>query len=124
MPQKPSSTPTQFIQGAPVLPVRSVDLSVDFFEQNLGFQCDFRSPEYAVVWRDNAAFHFTRSNGAQAQAPVRIFNWLVDVDAYYKELEQRGTAITQEIGDRNYGIRDFSVTDVNGFILIFGQDIY
>ncbi|MAU92450.1 MAG: bleomycin resistance protein, partial [Gammaproteobacteria bacterium] len=46
-----------------------------------------------------------------------------DVNAYYDELKRNGTNITTEIGDRDYDIRDFSVTDINGYILVFGQDI-
>ena len=121
MPQKPSSSPTQFIQGAPVLDVASVEPTVEFFVTSLGFRCDFQSSEYAVVWRDNAALHFTQSS--DLPRPIRLFYWLVDVNAYYDELKRNGTDITTEIGDRDYGIRDFSVTDVNGYILVFGQDI-
>jgi hypothetical protein len=122
VPRKPSSEPAQFLQGAPVLEVVSVELTVEFFVHSLGFLCDFQSSEYGVVWRDNVALHFIRSN--DIPRPIRMFHWLVDVNAYYDELQRCGTEITVEIGDREYGIRDFSVTDINGFILVFGQDIY
>ena len=71
--------------------------------------------------RDNAALHFIQSS--DLPRPIRLFYWLVDVNAYYDELKRNGTDITTEIGDRDYGIRDFSVTDINGYILVFGQDI-
>jgi len=35
----------------------------------------------------------------------------------------RGVAIVEPIGDRDYGMRDFAVTDPDGHRLVFGQEI-
>ena len=69
----------------------------------------------------NAALHFTQ--GASTQHGVKHFFWLIDVNAYYAELINKKAKITHEIGDRDYGIRDFGLADNNGFTLIFGQDV-
>ena len=45
------------------------------------------------------------------------------MDAYYKEVLDRGANITVAPGDRPYGIREFNVHDPNGISIIFGQDI-
>ena len=121
MPDRPTSDPNQFIQSAAVLQVFDVIESTDYYRDILGFNCDFVSPEYGVVWRDNAAIHFGRSD--EIQKAARLFLWLIDVDRYYQEILQRGARISIEIADRDYKIRDFAVEDINGAILVFGQDI-
>ena len=86
----------------------------------LGFYCDYRTEVYGVVWRDNAATHFAQADTPQYGA--KIFFWLIDVNAYFEEVIKKGVKITHEIGNRDYGIRDFGLEDNNGFTLIFGQD--
>jgi hypothetical protein len=44
-----------------------------------------------------------------------------DIDEYYDELKKRGVKIAVEIKDEPYGIRDFTVEDVNGYKLTFNQ---
>jgi catechol 2,3-dioxygenase-like lactoylglutathione lyase family enzyme len=121
MPGYPSSNPAQFIQGAPVLHVPDVESPVSFYRDVLGFISDFADEHYAVVWRDNSAIHFVKSD--RPPSGVHLFQWVRNVDACYREVKGRGAEITAEPGDRPYGVRDFSVRDPNGVSIIFGQDI-
>jgi hypothetical protein len=63
MPNVPTSNPEQFYQGAPVLSVPDVTATAAFYRRMLGFTSDpgAETPEYAVVWRDNAAVHLFHS---------------------------------------------------------------
>src|SRR5690606_29169704 len=92
-----------------------------FYRDVLGFTWDFGDEVYAVVWRDNSAIHFVRdehvSNG------VHLFQWVIDVDAYHRELLGRGAEIASGPTDQPYGIRELCVRDVNGIGIVFGQDI-
>ena len=45
-----------------------------------------------------------------------------DVDAYYEELNERGTKAEIAPTTRPYGIREFSILDINGVSIVFGQD--
>jgi len=121
MPNYPSGNPTQFIQGAPVLHVHDVLAATNYYKEILGFTSDFGNEDYAVVWRDNSAIHFVKSD--QSPSGVHLFQWVRDVDACYREVRGRGAEITVEPEDRPYGVRDFSVCDPNGISIIFGQDI-
>jgi catechol 2,3-dioxygenase-like lactoylglutathione lyase family enzyme len=121
MPSHPSSNPAQFIQGAPVLHVPNVRAAVDYYRDVLGFISDFGDDDYAVVWRDNSAVHFAKGNGNPSG--VHLFQWVRDVDSYYKEVRRRGAVIAVEPEDRPYGVRDFTVRDPNGVSIIFGQEI-
>jgi uncharacterized glyoxalase superfamily protein PhnB len=121
LPGYPSSNPSQFIQGAPVLHVPDVQAASRYYRDVLGFTSDFGDSDYAVVWRDNSAIHFIRSD--VAPCGVHLFQWVRDVDACYKELKERGAEITVELGNRPYGLRDFNLRDPNGITIVFAQDI-
>lgn len=121
MPRQPSLNPIQFVQGAPVLHVPDVQATVAYYKGVLGFVSDFGNEEYAVVWRDNSAVHFVR--GERSPAGVHLFQWVKNVDALHAEVKSRRAAVTCEPVDRPYGIRDFSVLDPNGVLVVFGQDI-
>ena len=118
----PTSNPEQFYQGAPLLLVPDVRATADFYRSILGFKSDpaTDTPEYSVVWRDNAAVHLTQ--GEHAPTGVRIFFWVKDVNTLYEEVVRRGAAIAVPIETRPYRVRDFSIRDPNGVVVVLGQD--
>ena len=122
MPNVPTSTPEQFYQGAPLLLVPDVPTTAAFYRRILGFKTDpgTATPEYTVVWRDNAAVHLAK--GEDAPRGVRIFFWVKDVNALYEEVLNQGAAIAVPIETRPYGVRDFSMYDPNGVMVVLGQD--
>ena len=121
MPSRPTSSPKQFIQGVPVLHVEDVRATAEYYHKVLGFTWDFGDENYSVVWRDNSAIHFTK--GDRNSSGVDLFQWVEDVDVVYKEMTEKGASMVVDIGDREYGIRDFKVIDPNGVGVIFGEDI-
>jgi len=122
MPDVPTSNPEQYYQGAPVLLVPDVPAAAAFYRKALGFKSDpgAETPEYTVVWRDNAALHFAR--GEHPPRGVRLFFWVRDVNALYEEVIRRGIPIDVPIGTRPYGVRDFSIRDPNDVVVVLGQD--
>jgi catechol 2,3-dioxygenase-like lactoylglutathione lyase family enzyme len=122
MPDVPTSNPEQFYQGAPVLLVPDVPTTATFYRRALGFRSDpgADTPEYTVVWRDNAALHLAQ--GEHAPRGVRVFFWVRDVNALYEEVIRLGVPIDVPIETRPYGIRDFSIRDPNGVVVVLGQD--
>jgi predicted enzyme related to lactoylglutathione lyase len=121
MPELPSSNPKQFVQCAPVLHVPDVPGTAAFYRDVLGFTWDFGDDTYAVVWRDNSAIHFVRDE--KSPSGIHLFQWVKDVDAYYKEIVDRGAKVGKKPTNQPYGIREFGVSDVNGVGIVFGQDI-
>jgi predicted enzyme related to lactoylglutathione lyase len=121
MPEHPSANPKQFIQGAPVLHVPDVEATARYYRDVLGFIWDFGDDTYSVVWRDNSAIHFVKDD--RAPSGVHLFQWIRDVDAYHKEIVNRGAEITGAPTDQPYGIRELAVRDINGIGIVFGQDI-
>jgi uncharacterized glyoxalase superfamily protein PhnB len=95
--------------------------SAAFYRDVLGFTWDFGDDTYAVVWRDNSAIHFVKDD--TSPTGIHLFQWVKDVDAYYKEIVDRGTNLAQEPTNQPYGIREFGLRDLNGVGIVFGQDI-
>ena len=122
MPALPSSEPAQFVQGAPVLHVPDVLATAAFYRDVLGFTWDFGDAAYAVVWRDNSAIHFVRAE--HPPRGVHLFQWVKDVDAYYREISRRNAQPVSEPVNQPYGIREFGVRDINGVQIVFGQDVH
>lgn len=122
MPNIPSSDVEQFYQAAPLIVVPDVMATASYYQRILGFQSDpdTVTSHYAVVWRDNAAVHFTA--GERAPTGVRIFFWVKDVERAYTEVLERGAQVAEPIGTRPYHMRDFSIRDPNGVELVYGQD--
>jgi predicted enzyme related to lactoylglutathione lyase len=102
--------------------VPDVRATADFYRSVLEFMSDpgADTPEYSVVWRDNAAVHLAQ--GEHAPTGVRIFFWVKDVDTLYEEVVQRGAAVAVPIGTRPYRVRDFAIRDPNGVMVVCGQD--
>jgi len=121
MPEPPSSNPKQFIQGAPVLHVPDVAATAAFYRDVLGFTYDFGDDGYAVVWRDNSAIHFVRDDASPKG--IHLFQWVRDVDAYYREILDRGADVAKVPTDQPYGIRECGLRDINGVGIVFGQEI-
>jgi predicted enzyme related to lactoylglutathione lyase len=122
MPDVPTGNPEQFYQSAPLLLVPDVAATADFYRRILGFKTDpgAGTPEYCVVWRDNAAVHLAK--GERPPTGVRVFLWVKDVNALYDQVITRGAAIATPIGTRPYRVRDFSIRDPNGVEVVCGQD--
>ena len=109
------------MQGAPVLHVSDVTATAAFYRDVLGFMRDFGDESYAVVWRDNSAIHFARDDANPRG--VHLFQWVKDVDAYYREVFDRGADVAKGPTDQPYGVREFGLCDVNGVNIVFCQDI-
>ena len=77
MPNPPKSKVKQVIQGAPIIQVTDPLETATYYRDVLGFDFDFGSESYAVVWRDNAAIHFARSD--ELASGVRVFLWVKNV---------------------------------------------
>ena len=120
MSKQPTSVPRQFIQASAVLHVQDVLLAARYYKDKLGFTWDFGDENYAVVWRDNAALHFTR--GEKSPVGVHIFLWVRDIHGYYEELCSRSTEPETQPILQSYGIWEFRFKDLNGVLLVFGQD--
>jgi catechol 2,3-dioxygenase-like lactoylglutathione lyase family enzyme len=111
----------RFEAVTPRIPVQDVDKALKFYLEQLGFALGWKwgAPvTHANVCRDAISLDLVsapeRSGTAMAYIEVS------GVDAYHSELTARGVGVG-ELGDRDYGMRDFEVVDANGNRLAFGE---
>jgi uncharacterized glyoxalase superfamily protein PhnB len=118
---------------SPTLAVRNMKETIQFYTNSLGFKMgmafpDASNPEYADLSKDGMVLMIIplESCGISGEETLGVGVNLYlqidgDIDAYYDELKKRGVKIAVEIKDEPYGIRDFTVVDINGYMLTFNQ---
>jgi len=120
---------TVFKPAVPILFVRDVSASAEFFRQQLGFEIDFlhgSPPFYGSVSRGEACLHlrFVRQpNFAElAKREVSLILAVVevsDVQALFEEFEERGVEFAQTPTRQSWGGTDFHVRDPDGNAISF-----
>ena len=118
---------------SPTLAVRDMKKTIDFYKDSLGFKMgmafpDVSQPEYVDLSKDGMILMFipTQNLGISDQEKLGIGVNLYmqidgDIDEYYQELKKKGVSMTVDIKDEQFGIRDFTVEDVDGYQLTFNQ---
>jgi uncharacterized glyoxalase superfamily protein PhnB len=119
---------------APELFVRELEPALRFYQQTLGFRVVRQTAEFAVLTLGEARVHLAVPD----ESIPRMKPWLAagrrgvgvnvriivpDVDALYERVRRQGAPIVREIGDRFYGLRDFTVADPDGFVLSFASPV-
>ncbi len=111
-----------------ILAVSDVAASIEFYVEKLGFDLTFKWEDpvtYAVVKSGEIGIHLSlKSDKHQiSQEHVQIAIFTHDVDEVYRQCQENGIKIHAEIGDRDYGMRDFDITDPDGYIIGFSQEL-
>jgi len=118
---------------SPTLAVRNMKQTIQFYRDFLGFQMGMTfpnadNPEYADLSKDGMVIMFVpvQNVGIRAEAKlgggVNLYMQIDgDIDEYYSELKNKGVEIVVDIKDEPFGIRDFTVEDINGYKLTFNQ---
>jgi uncharacterized glyoxalase superfamily protein PhnB len=132
MSEPPNSSEIRITGTAPVLLVPDVSYAVAYYCVVLGFKLEFtQNEQYMGVFRDGVHVHLALSSGAPLHTnrvawtdkiqPADINFFVDDVDALYREFKEKGAVIGGVPADQAYGVRDFQVTDLNGYTLRFNQ---
>jgi uncharacterized glyoxalase superfamily protein PhnB len=118
---------------SPTLAVRNMKQTIEFYRNSLGFKMgmalpDADNPEYADLSKDGMVLMFIPAENVgigkwkKLGVGVNIYMQIDgDIDEYYNELKNKGVKIVVDIKDEPYGIRDFTVEDINGYKLTFNQ---
>lgn len=105
--------------------VRDLDRSLAFYT-TLGFTLERRDGGFAALrWGARWLFLDQRSDllalRGPARANVRILT--PDVDQVWATVQTLGLEVERAIADRDYGLRDFTVRDPDGFELRFATPL-
>ena len=116
----------------PLLQVGSLQDTLTYYEQVLGFRLDYvwpseGEPKWAGVSRDGVSFVLTIDLGTSsgqfiAEKGNGVVFYIVaeDIHGIRDEMEESGAIVVQEMVD--YGGRhQFSVADLNGYVITFTE---
>lgn len=121
--------------SAPVLIVKDVVKSADYFRDKLGFtQVEFygEPPDFCMTSRDNYTVMLAQvddpktvvvPNWKIVEKMWNIYFWVDDVDAIYTEFQASGAIIDYSLHTKSYGVREFGVQDLDDHDIAFGQII-
>jgi catechol 2,3-dioxygenase-like lactoylglutathione lyase family enzyme len=101
--------------------VQELDRSLAFYTA-LGFKLERRDGDFAALrFEEREFFLDQRSDLAPLSGPARANVRILtnDVDAVWAAVHALGLPVERPIGDRHYGLRDFTVLDPDGFGLRF-----
>ncbi|TMF11181.1 MAG: hypothetical protein E6I38_04580 [Chloroflexi bacterium] len=135
-----AADPREVAPVCPELFVPDVGAAIDFYTGKLGFTLYRVDPpgepgpasEFAILTLGRAVVMFAKDDlyaamGGSTESPrgvaidVRIM--VDDADAMYNRCRESGVQIVYDIADRYYGLRDFVITDLNGFRLRFAAPL-
>jgi catechol 2,3-dioxygenase-like lactoylglutathione lyase family enzyme len=111
--------------------VRDIECSAAFYRR-LGFELLRDGGDFMeFTWEGHRLFlaelsAFRDAPGATIAAPAQfplanIRVMVLDVDAYWKVAQEMGARIIIPVADRYYGLRDFTITNPDGFGIRFAS---
>lgn len=109
----------------PGLRVPDLPAAVEFYTSKLGFTPGFAwgdPPAMAGVNLGEVQVFLER--GTPGSAGSSVYFVVGDADELYAFHRGNGVEIVEGLDDREYGLRDYSVRDPNGYLLSFGHYIF
>ena len=120
----PDDTGASFESLAAIFRVRDLPEALAYYTDVLGFEVGWtwgEPPTYASVCRDRVEINFGAPAEGETPSPSSVYVSVTNIDAYHDAILAKGATVTVPIGDRPYGMRDFTVADPSGDSLSFGQ---
>ena len=107
----------------PELPVGDVQRAQEYYKDALGFEIGWLYPdkEIGAVSRGKVAVFFRKRKPPFEPAVHWIF--AEDIEALYHELKSSGANIVDPLQEKPWGMRQFTVEDLDGNIFYFYHDL-
>lgn len=124
----------QLLKTSPVFRVTDVEAAAEYYRDRLGFEYSRfwgDPPSFCIPTRDEIHVMLERAEDEEEIRPNAAvgygwdaYVWVADADALFDEYEAAGARITYEptIQER-YGMKEFAVSDLDGYVLAFGEDV-
>ena len=110
-----------------MLAVEDPSASAEYYRERLGFNVKgVWGNHYAIVERNGFQIHLNqhgKTNDAGDSFRGGAYMNVQDVRSIHEEVKERGARPLSEPQETDYGMREFAVMDLDGWILSFGQPI-
>jgi uncharacterized glyoxalase superfamily protein PhnB len=117
---------TKLTRLIPMLPVKSMPVSVEFYQKMLGFSIEERNDEWgwAMLCLGDCRLMVDQSLNAFPEAPRQsiIYLYPEDIDKYHAQVRRSGLHIP-DLKVTFYGNKEFRIVDPDGNGLWIGQPI-
>jgi len=122
---EPVNMPKWELKGImPEMPVSDVAAAVAFYCNTLDFQQQFfHPPAYAIVQRDHVQIALLGTWSGATPGTGRCYAFVQNIDSYYADIESAQVNIVEPLAAREYGMKDFAITDPDGNRLAFGEEV-
>ena len=109
-------------QPVPELPVKDVERSQAFYRDKLGFKIGWIDPTKTIgaVSKDEAVIFLRKQ---PTFLPNTHWVFADNVDEIYKEFTEASITISEDLETKPWGIRQFTIEDIDGNKFIFHHDI-
>ena len=110
-------------QPTPELPVRDVRSAQEYFRDRLGFEIAWHheAGRIGAVALGECAIFFRETDGDIHPATFWIFT--EEVDSAFEDLSARGAEIVDPVEDKPWGMRQFTIRDLNGNLFHFHRNL-
>lgn len=124
----------KLLRSAPYFPVTNVERSSAFYEQTLGFHCEYSAGtplQFAICSRDGLAIMLRLVSAPELIVPNEkqggtwdAFFWVNDAEALHAEFKAKGAEIVYgPVIQEAYQMKEFAARDCDGHVLGFGQAV-
>ena len=119
----------KFHRVSPFIPVKNLMQTLDYYRDRFGFYDEWTWGDIdGGIRRDDMRLLFTEEPGYVSAINNEnthfVLIWFVDnVDDIYKEFKERNIKIENDIESKPWGIREFSIQDLNGYLIRISEGI-
>ena len=111
---------------SPMLAVASMEETIQFYQQVLGFAPTVKSPEYSVLERDGQAIHLMKAASEEVLNCVRghteIYIEVSGIQALWEHVKAfKDRYKIRDLFYREYGMTEFHISDPNECLVFVGE---
>ena len=120
------SSERKIVHTRHVLAVKDLKIEAEYYINKLGFERDFTAPGWEFLSFGDFKVMLGECADEMTAEATGNHSWFAhvlveNVDEVYQELIDRGAKILSLIGNKPWGIRDFTVVTPDGHRIVFGQ---
>ncbi|MBO6586731.1 MAG: VOC family protein [Gracilimonas sp.] len=118
--------------SAPILLVKDVEKSANYYRDKVGFSYDRfwgEPPGFCILHRNGFNLMLSRVEDERHIVPHykvvqnmwNVYFWIDDAKKFYDELVASGAEIDYHLEEKDYGCLEFGIQDPDGYDIAFGQ---
>lgn len=109
----------------PVLHVANVSNSIRYYRDILGFTVDSAcvDSEWTMLWADQSQLYLAAQTDNSQKPNSQVMICTPGIDDCYEEHRSAGADVVSELQDQPWGLRQYTVNDLDGNVLVFYSHI-